>query len=79
MVKVTNCINVYSDLNEWIDFSIILIDGDYRDYLEAKKIVETAFNEWFENESDEPIAEFISNKLTENNYEHDIYFKEEGK
>lgn len=78
MVRTTHCINVYSDFNEWIDFCIILTNGDYRDYLEAEKIVETAFNEWFESESDEPIVDYISNKLAENNYEHDVYFKEKG-
>lgn len=76
MVDVKYCFNIYSQLNEWIDFCIILKECDYRDYLEAKPIVEAAYNEWMENDIDETIADYICARLTDNNYEYDVYFNE---
>lgn len=45
-----------------------------------KDIINQACNDWFDSEeadSDIPIVEYICAKLTENNIEFEIYFKEE--
>lgn len=40
------------------------------------KIIEQAYNEWFsaKNQTDEPIMEYISRRLTEVCIWHEIYF-----
>lgn len=73
MLETKTCINVYSDMNDWIDFCIVI--GAYEDFTKAEEIVQAAYDEWFENESDEPIAEFISQRLIENEIYPEVYFK----
>ncbi|WP_288681578.1 hypothetical protein [uncultured Eubacterium sp.] len=75
MVRAENCINVYID--NYLDF-VITIEPD-EDYAKAYEVVEKAEEEWFEDthESDEPISEWIGEKLTENEIEYEMYFKSE--
>lgn len=75
MLKEKTCINVYSESNEWIDFCIVF--DDVLDYVMAEEIVQKAYDDWFELETDEPIADYISQRLTECEIEHEIYFKAE--
>lgn len=74
MVKVRTCIKVCSEDNPWIDFCVVL--EDEKDISNAKEIVEQAYDEWFasDNQTDEPITEYISRRLTEICIEHEIYF-----
>lgn len=74
MVRIKTCINVYSEMNPWIDFCIVI--ADEKDNPDAKEIIEQAYNEWFsaKNQTDEPIMEYISRRLTEVCIEHEIYF-----
>ena len=74
MVNVRTCINVYSEMNPWIDFCIVLTDE--KDIPDAKEIIEQAYDSWFsaKNQTDEPIMEYISRRLTEVCIEHEIYF-----
>lgn len=74
MVDIRTCINVYSEMNPWIDFCIIL-END-KDAPEAKRIIEQAYDEWFslDNQTDEPISEYISKKLEDVYICHEIYF-----
>lgn len=74
MVNVRTCINVYSEMNPWIDFCIVLENEN--DILDAKEIIEQAYDSWFsaKNQTDEPIMEYISRRLTEVCIEHEIYF-----
>ena len=74
MVNVRTCINVYSEMNPWIDFCIVL--EDEKDVTEAKEIIEQAYEEWFssDNATDLPIADYISDKLSDVCIEHEIYF-----
>ena len=76
MVRAENCINVYID--NYLDF-VITIEPD-EDYAKAYEVVEKAEEEWFEDthESDEPISEWIGEKLTENEIEYEMYFKSEA-
>ena len=74
MVDVRTCIKACSDDNPWIDFCIVL--ENEKDVTEAKEIIEQAYEEWFssDNATDLPIAEYISNKLTDACIWHEIYF-----
>lgn len=74
MVNVRTCINVYSEMNPWIDFCIVI--SDEKDVPDAKEIIEQSFREWFsaKNQTDGPIMEYISRRLTEVCIEHETYF-----
>lgn len=65
MVRARTCINVYSEMNPWIDFCIVL--EEEKDTDNAKEIIRQAYNEWFsaKNQTDDPIADYISRRLTE--------------
>ena len=72
MIQTKTCINVYSDMNTWIDFCILVSDTDFN---KAMEITAKAYDDWWDSEeadSDIPIAEYIGMKLTENNIEFDI-------
>lgn len=73
MILEGNFILIQSEMNEWIDFAINILD--YRKYLDAKQIVDWAYTEWFESDISETIAEYISRKLNENCIGNEIYFK----
>ena len=45
MVRTKTCINVYSEMNPWIDFCIV-ISGE-KDITDAKEIIEQAYDSWF--------------------------------
>lgn len=75
MLETKTCINVYSDMNEWIDFCITI--GAYEDFTKAEEIVQASYDAWFNGESDDPIADYISQCLKENDIDHEIYFKAE--
>ena len=75
MITTKKCINVYSDMNPWIDFTIV--PGFLEDFEKAEEIVLTAYDEWFELDTDETIADYISRILSENKISHEIYFKDE--
>lgn len=75
MVDIQLCINVYSDMNPWIDFCII-ISG--KDYTRAYEIVKQAYDDWWNLPEGEttPIACYIREKLKENKIEYDMYLKD---
>ena len=73
MIETKTCINVYSELNTWIDFCVVI--GMYEDFNKAEDIIHNAYDDWFSNETDEPIADYICRLLCENDVEFEIYFK----
>ena len=75
MIETKTCINVWSDMNTWIDFCI-LVDNDFE---KAEEIVRKAYDDWWELEDAafEPIADYVSRCLYENGIEFEIYFKDE--
>ena len=75
MVQIRTCINVYSDLNPWIDF--VIITDDSEDIKTAEEIVQKAEDDWWKDKEDEPIAEYIGRRLYENGIEFEVYFKDE--
>lgn len=75
MVVECRCINVYSDMNPWIDFVFIPYTNDFA---KAEDIIAKAYNDWWDSEEadyDIPIAEYIGMKLGENGIQYDVYFK----
>ena len=74
MVNIRPCVNVYSEMNPWIDFCVVL--ENEKDISDAKEIIEQVYGEWFsdKNQTDEPIAEYISRRLREVCIWHEIYF-----
>ena len=76
MIQKQNCILIYSDMNTWIDFCILVSDKDFN---KAKEVIEKAYDDWWTlpDAEFEPIADWVSRCLTENDIEFDIYFKNE--
>ena len=76
MIQKQNCILVYSDMNTWIDFCILVSDEDFN---KAMEVAAKAYNNWWElpDAQFEPLADLVSRCLTENDIEFDIYFKDE--
>ena len=74
MVKVTKCINVYSDMNTFDDFCIIVSDNEVE---KAEDIVCKAYIDWWElsDVEFEPILDYVRRCLDKNNIEYDIYLK----
>lgn len=76
MIRETTGINVYSDMNTWIDF--VVVPENLKDSEQAEKIISQAFDEWNDGNPMETISEYICEKLKENGIEHEVYFKEDG-
>ena len=77
MIQTKTCINVYSDMNTWIDFCIVI--GAYEDFTKAEETVQKAYNDWWELPDAQylPIAEYIGNCLEDNGIEYDMYYNNE--
>ena len=76
-LRTTKCINVFSDMNTWIDFVIIPCNDE--DFTKAEEIISKAYDDWWTlpDAEFEPIADWVSDKLKENGIEFEIYFKYE--
>ena len=76
MIQKRNCILVYSDMNTWIDFCILVSDEDFNKSME---VIAKAYDDWWElsDVQFEPLADWVSRCLTENDIEFEIYFKNE--
>ena len=77
MIQPTSGFHVYSDLNTWIDF-IIVIDT-YENFAKAEEIIEKAEDTYWTDEDAqcETMADWIGSKLEENNISFEIFFKNE--
>ena len=74
MVRTKTCINIYSEMNPWIDFCIVLENEN--EISDAREIIQQSYDSWFsaKNQTDEPIMEYISRRLKEVCIWHEIYF-----
>ena len=77
MVTTTTTIQVYSDVNTFIDFIINVTDKSKETM--ATEIVAKAYDDWFDSEghpeiADIPIAEYISMCLNDSSIEHEMYY-----
>ena len=75
MIEKQSCIHVYSELNEWIDLCILVNDDDYN---KAIDIVQSSYDDWFENDSCDTILDHILDSLTENGIECKAYLNIEN-
>lgn len=77
MIEKKMCINVWSDMNTWIDFCILVANTVLE---KAEEVVQKAYDDWWElqDEQFEPLADWISRCLTDNEIEFEIYFKDES-
>ena len=73
MIETKTCINVWSDMNTWIDFCI-LVDNEFN---KAEEIVRKAYDDWWELEDAqfEPLGDYVSRCLYESGIEFEMYFK----
>ena len=73
-------INVYSDMNPWIDYIFLL--NNKEEYDKAAEIVQKAYNDWFglldDGVHDIPIAEYIHEQLKEAGIITTLYVLSEG-
>ena len=76
MIQKQNCILIYSDMNTWIDFCILVSDKNFN---KAMEVTAKAYDDWWTlpDAEFEPIADWVSDKLKENGIEFEIYFKYE--
>ena len=76
MIQKRNCILVYSDMNTWIDFCILVSDKDFN---KAMEVTAKAQDDGGESPDAEflPIAEYIGNWLKENGIKFDMYYSNE--
>ena len=73
-IQTKTCINVCSNVNEWIDCMFIVDEPDVE---KAKEIITQAYDEWWEDdEICNTITDWICKALRENNIEFEVYFKE---
>lgn len=77
MVQPTSGFHIYSDLNTWIDFMIV-IDID-ESFSKVEKIISEAEETYWTDKDaySETMADWIGSKLEENNISFEIFFKNE--
>lgn len=75
MVQTTTGINVFSNMNTWIDF--VIIPCNDKDFTKAEEIIEKAEDTYWTDEDAqcETMADWIGSKLEENNISFEIFFK----
>lgn len=76
-LRTTKCINVFSDMNTWIDF--VIIPCNNKDFTKAEEIINKAYDDWWilPDAQFEPIADWICRCLDNNDIEFEIFFKNE--
>lgn len=76
MVSIISGINVWSDMNSWIEF--IVVPTIHINFDKAKDIVNDAYDSYWEDESanDETMVDWVRSKLDKEGIEYDIYFME---
>jgi hypothetical protein len=73
MIAERQCINIWND--DWFDICI-LIKNEFK-YEEAENVIRRAYDDWYDDEDTActPIGDWISNTLTKNEIEHEMYYK----
>lgn len=67
-------INVFSVTNEWIDFCVVIKEKE--DYNKVLDIVENSYNQYWDEDNDNTVADYISSCLNTASIQHEIYFKD---
>lgn len=76
MIQRRNCILVYSEMNTWIDFCILVSNEDFN---KTTQIVAKAYDDWWESSDADSlsISEYIGSCLKDNEIKFDIYYNNE--
>lgn len=78
MVEERKCLNIYSDMNSWMDVIILVSD---RDLEKTKEIAGKAYDEFWTDQdikdSDMTYGDLIGLRLEEANIDYELYFKED--
>mgnify|MGYP004651531373 FL=1 len=76
MTEERRCINVFSDMNPWMDLVILVPDKDFE---KAKEVAEKAFNDFWDDPKVEEecwtYGDWIGWKLKEAGINYKMYFK----
>lgn len=77
MIEERRCINLYSDMNSWMDLILLISDEDFEN---AKRVVGKAFDDFWNDPKVEEecwtYGDWIRWKLKEANIKYDMYFRE---
>lgn len=71
MIEDRSCILLTSEMNNWIKICIVV--EPYEDFLKVKDIASKAYDEWWDNDSDETLTDYIRIKLDEENLSYCIF------
>lgn len=72
MVEIKSAIILTDETNPWIDMCITV--GAYENLEEIQELATNALSSWHEEETDEPIGDYVKRKLSEQGHEPQIYF-----
>lgn len=72
MSIATSAIILRSELNPWID--ICIVPDPYEDLNKVQCLAEKAYNDWFDDDIDEPIGDYIKRKLDKAECNYEIYY-----
>lgn len=71
MLEKKDCILIQSEINEWINICIVVQkEENFEKIFHASA---KAYDEWFNIDSDEPIADYIKRKLNEEKFNFEIF------
>ena len=71
MSEIRNAIILQSELNPWIDICIIPDKPD--DLYKVRYFAEKVYDDWFDEDTDEPIVDYIKRRLDEYECYCEIY------
>ena len=78
MIAERKCINLYSDMNPWMDLVVLVNDEDFD---KAKEVTEKAFDDFWNDPKVEEecwaYGDWIGWKLKEAGIKYEMYFKNE--
>ena len=72
MSEIRNAILLRSELNPWID--ICIIPDPYEDFNKVQYFAAKAYDDWFDDDTDEPIGDYIKRKLNKYEFDYKIYY-----
>lgn len=71
MFKKEEVIVVFSEMNPWIDFCIV--PHQKEDINKIMMISQNSYDNWFKEDTDETIIDYIKRHLNQNNLDVEIY------
>ena len=77
MVEERKCLNIYSDMNSWMDLVLLVNEEDFN---KAKKVIEMAFDDFWNDPKVEEecwsYGDWIGWKLKKAGIKYNMYFRE---